>query len=323
MRRPKLLPAFTPDEQSQARQLLATQVIAMGHRKLEEGDWTRVYCLAKGIEEKGWSNLKLDVVHGALGLEHKMLRVLRVREMYGKRLMHPSLTRSIRISSGTTDPDAAMRSVLQQYSEFLDQRKSYVRKQSNGQEPELRTGWLLWENELRDFLYFEEETVAPDPSDYYAEWHESPGGGGRKGSRNLWIYEHETHIKRFSVTTDAGAKIQPYFDVPLASAPHTYLLTAQGEELGNGQVRIWLGSQTARELRRLAPDLGVDALRVVIESAASRYEPGAPSPATRQQVQEIRLPEETYGLLTSVFPGTSDDERVKRLIEYLSDSKQP
>ena len=32
---------------------MAAQVIPMRGRKLEEGDWTAVYCAAKGIEYRG------------------------------------------------------------------------------------------------------------------------------------------------------------------------------------------------------------------------------------------------------------------------------
>ncbi len=69
----------------------------------------------------------------------------------------------------------------------------------------MRTGWLLWQANLHDFVYFEEETIAPNPDDYTAEWHENPISGGRKPSKSLWIYERETRQKKYSVTTDAGA----------------------------------------------------------------------------------------------------------------------
>ena len=32
-----------------------------------------MYCGAKGIPEQKWSNLNIDVMHGNLGVEHKML----------------------------------------------------------------------------------------------------------------------------------------------------------------------------------------------------------------------------------------------------------
>ncbi len=73
MRRPKTLPAFSLEEREQAHKLLATHVAYMMGRKLEEGDWAEVYCRAKGIPSKGWSNLKLDIMHKGLGIEQKMM----------------------------------------------------------------------------------------------------------------------------------------------------------------------------------------------------------------------------------------------------------
>ena len=43
-------------------------------RKFEEGDWAAVYCTAKNIPNRGWSNLNIDVIYNGLGVEHKMLR---------------------------------------------------------------------------------------------------------------------------------------------------------------------------------------------------------------------------------------------------------
>ena len=94
---------------------------------------------------------------------------------------------------------------------------------------------------LRQFLYFEEPIRAPNADDYTAEWVES-GGGSRKGSRNLWIYEKATGKKRFSVTTSAGAKIQPYFDVPPPNNPNLYIFTVIGEVIMDGFVTRHHGS---------------------------------------------------------------------------------
>ena len=41
-------------------------------RKFEEGDWADVYCTAKNIPNRGWSNLNIDVIYNGLGVEHKM-----------------------------------------------------------------------------------------------------------------------------------------------------------------------------------------------------------------------------------------------------------
>ena len=67
------LPVFTTAQRDTAHRLLTACVARMMGRKLEEGDWADVYCRAKGIPARGWSNLNIDVMHEGLGVEHKML----------------------------------------------------------------------------------------------------------------------------------------------------------------------------------------------------------------------------------------------------------
>jgi hypothetical protein len=74
----------------------------------------------------------------------------------------------------------------------------------------MRNGWLLWQDSLRQFLYFEEPLIAPKPSQFTAMWVERHSGA-RKGARNLWIYEKRTGKKRFSVTADRGPKDSTIF----------------------------------------------------------------------------------------------------------------
>lgn len=243
------LTAFTPSQQSAAHRLLASCVASMLGRKLEEADWTSVYCKAKGIPQAGWSNLSIDVIHDGLGVEHKMLRTKSNRSVLdrcGESLMHPSATRSIRIPNDKA-PTTAARKVLRQYAELIAERTEKVREQSPAKTPDMRTGYLLWQDSLREFLYFELPMEAPDPMAYTARWRES-GGGVRKKSENLWVYETATGKKRYSITTDAGAKVQPYFDVPLPTDPNLYYFKVQGEVVGPGLVRVWINSTTALRL---------------------------------------------------------------------------
>lgn len=243
MRRPATLPAFSEDERKKVHELLGSLVASMMGRKLEEGDWSEVYCRAKGIPLSGWSNLDIDVMYGNLGVEHKMLKLksnVDLAGYCGRSLMHPSATRSVRVPLTTTDPNSAMVDVLTQYAELIEARREQVREQAPGYEPDMRTGWLLWQESLRQFLYFEEEMLVPDPADYFAKWHSTRGGGNRKPSTSLWIYEKDTGKKRYSVTTEAGAKIQPYFDVPPPNDPNPYLFTVIGEVIEAGLVRVWV-----------------------------------------------------------------------------------
>lgn len=237
------LAAFNAEEKKTAKILLATQVAMMMGRKFEEGDWSSVYCRTKGIPEQTWSNLHIDVMHEGLGVEQKMLCVRPKRslmEFAGTTQMHPSATRSIRIASTDVSPNDAMQDVLRQYKELIEHRTLKVEKTSKNNKADMRTGWLLWERSLTEFLYFEERMSAPNPEMYYAEWNERGAEGSRKGSKNLWIYEAETGKKRYSITTNAGAKIQPYFDVPPPNNENMFFFRVQGEDIGAGKILIWI-----------------------------------------------------------------------------------
>lgn len=286
-------------------------------RKLEEGDWSSVYCRSKGIPDRGWSNLNIDVMYKGLGVEHKMLGVKSdkpIQSVCGMRLMHPSATRSIRIPSGVEDADAVMRIVLSQYAELIRQRRRKVIEDAEGGEADLRTGWMLWQSSLKEFLYFEEETIPPNPDDYFATWRES-GGGLRKASRNLWVFEKETNQKRYSITTMAGAKIQPYFDVPPPNDPNLYFFRVQGEEFSPGMVRIWVAVSTARELQTVAGDLSKENLAVVISStAAEQSEEEREKLVAKEEAISLMLTAESYNLLIAMFPNAVSDEHMVQLL---------
>jgi hypothetical protein len=321
MKRPKTLPAFTEEERKEAHRLLATRVAFMNGRKFEEGDWADVYCGAKKIPLRGWSNLDIDVMHASLGVEHKMLCYrsrVNLIDACGKTLMRPAATRSIRISSTTAQPNIVMREVLSQYAQLIEARREKVREQSkSSQEPAMRTGWLLWQESLRQFMYFEEEMLPPDPADYEAEWVES-GGGSRKGSKNLWVYERETGVKRYSITTQAGAKIQPYFDVPPPTDPNLYLFTVIGEFLDTGYVRVWLTEATARDLKRLTGSLDTETVSATILNCSeltSQIEWVEISKA--EFAEAVIITTEAYQVLQTTFPGVNDDHSFGLLAQFL------
>lgn len=320
MRRPAILQAFTEKEFLRAYVLLASKIATMMGRKLEEGDWSQVYCGAKGIPSQGWSNLKIDVVDGALGIEHKMLRVQAadIRQVCGTSPMHPAATRSIRIPD-EKDPTKAARDIIGQYAALIRQRAEMVKKNAGGQEPDMRTGWLLWQDALRQFLYFEEEMLPPDPGDYTAEWKESGTEGGlRKTSRNLWVFETETGRKRYSITTSAGAKIQPYFDVPPPTEKNLYLFTVQGEVLENGMVRLWITRSTARIIERALGHLNGETISAAILEIANAQ---PPIPTAPQRIEdtavEILITQDAYAALQNNFAGLSDEHMAQLFAEYL------
>lgn len=289
-------------------------------RKFEEGDWAEVYCTAKEIPNRGWSNLNIDVMHEGLGVEHKMLRSSaeeKLKDLCGTRLMHPAATRSIRIASIEADPNDVMRDVLSQYAELIRARRDKVRDDARGREPDMRVGWLLWQSSLREFMYFEEEMLEPNPDDYFAEWRDS-GGGSRKVSRNLWIFERESRQKRYSVTTTAGAKIQPYFDVPPPGDPNLYWFRAQGEELASGLIRIWVAASTARELARLVGELTPENVGLAISTVAADQANGEGTRTVmREEALPILLNLDSYILLATSCPGVSDEHMIQLLIDRL------
>lgn len=328
MKKQKTLKAFSEEEYKKAHSLLATKVAQMMGRKFEEGDWSFVYCNAKGILDEGWSNLNIDVICDGKGIEHKMLCVSsrpNIKEHCGTTLMHPSATRSIRIPLLETDPTKAARDVLKQYEDLINQRKRKVEERFPDCDSDMRYGWLLWQESLQEFLYFEEEMILPDPDDYYAEWKES-GGGKRKKSKNLWVYENETGKKRYSITTAAGAKIQPYFDVPPPNDPNLNYFCVQGEVIDNDSVRIWITSNTAILLKGVLGNLEKESISEAIIKISEENEVKIKeSPANKiinlPVATPIMLSKRAYDLLKSFFPGVSDENMVQNFLKAVSEKE--
>ena len=358
------LPCLTPEQLARAHRYLASQVATMMGRKFEEGDWCRVYCSAKGIPHTGWSNLSIDVMHGNLGVEHKMLCVRSdqgIRAACGTTMMHPAGTRSIRIPA-EQNATLAAQDVLRQYAELIGTRTGLVQilhnfhsgqidrnaaitqvaelftmsPQSAGKlvpnepapvaeiahdaAPDMRTGWLLWQESLCEFLYFEEPTDAPNPDDYYAEWVDS-GGGRRKRSRNLWVFHNQTRAKRFSITTEAGAKIQPYFDVPPPNDPNLYYFVVQGEIVAGGAVRMWLTQNTADYLRRLLGSLEPERLsQAIVETAQRAVIREVPVDPFGEVAVPVLVTADAYGALKQHFHGVSDEHMMQILLRALGEA---
>lgn len=321
MKRPKTLQAFTAVQRAKAHELLAIRVAYMMGRKFEEGDWADVYCAAKGIPKRGWSNLNIDITHGLLGIEHKM-KCYRskpdLREACGTSQMHPAATRSIRPLPTSTPAEKAMRNVLEQYAELIAARTEKVRQEAAvAGDPDMRVGWLLWQESLRQFMYFEEEMLAPNANDYRAEWVDS-GGGARKKSRNLWIYEKETGQKRYSVTTEAGAKVQPYFDVPPPTDPNLYHFVVIGESIEVGFIRVWVTESTYDDLLRLIGTLEPDSLSKAVLAVTSELSKSeAPGDITSEKGRALTVTTAAYRALTDAVGGVNDDHNFRLLARHL------
>jgi hypothetical protein len=157
-------------------------------------------------------------------------------------------------------------------------------------------------------------------SSYFAslpKWVES-GGGSRKGSRNLWVYERKTGVKRFSITTQAGAKIQPYFDVPPPTDPNLYHFIVIGEVLNTGLVRVWLTEATARELRLLIGSLDTAAVsKMIIRQAESAALSEQAKASHTEAAEPVLLTIEAYQALQAAFPGVNDDHSFRLLAQSL------
>lgn len=321
------LKAFSDEEVQRAKLHLATQVANMMGRKLEEDDWNKVYCAAKGIPHKGWSNLNIDVSCGGLGVEQKLLRCSGlngrpIKSVCGTTMMHPAATRSIRIDNIDRPANEVMRDVFQQYAELIEMRRKKVREESPDTEPDMRIGWLLWEDSLTEFLYFEQRLEAPDPDDYYAEWNETAPRGARKGSKSLWIFDRTTNQKRFSVTTSAGIKIQPYFDVPSPSDPNLYYFRVQSEPIGADSVQIWVSASTARAIRRILGNLDeAEVSKAVMEAAKVATAAESRLPGEVELAQPIRLTRNAFEVFHSVWDGVSDEHRAQLFLESLHGTK--
>ena len=364
MHMPDTLKAFTAGEKERAHVYLATHVAEIMGRKFEEGDWARVYTAAKGIPLGSWSNLSIDISHGALGVEQKMIcrpAHKSILDACGTAIMHPAGTRAIRIPA-EENPTKAAREVLRQYGELIEERTAIVRVvnqynhaqisrsdaikllvaearmtsasagtalpaklQPIGEKdasPDMRMGWLLWASDLNEFLYFEERMAKPDPADFVAEWKTS-GGGRRKASRNLWVYKESSGEKLYSITTEAGAKIQPYFTVPLPNDPNLYHFKVIGEEVETGFVRVWLTKSTAELLQRLVGPLTPENLSAAIESAhlgdLQKPEDGI---AFGTVAVPLIVPLEAYARLADSLKGVSDEHTFKLFVEVLTAGKE-
>ncbi len=323
------LPALHIEEIHRAKLILAAKVASMMGRKLEEGDWSEVYCKVKNIPDTRWSNLHIDVDYRGLGIEFKMLRVTRlkresIRAVCGTSLMHPAATRSIRIEDTNQPPNEVMFDVLTQYADLIEQRTKRVKGNSPDGSVDMRLGWLLWEDSLCEFLYFEEAMTRPSPSDYYAIWNERPASGVRKASKSLWIFEKESGVKRFSVTTSAGIKIQPYFDVPPPSDPNLVYLRVQSEPLGDDTIVLWVSTATAERLRLQLGSTDKSVVSNAIFKASTATGKNTISDAEESNLAvPIHVSKEAFDVMVEHWDAVSDEHRVQLLLGTLNSDLSP
>ena len=183
----------------------------------------------------------------------------------------------------------------------------------------MRLGWLLWEDSLTEFLYFEEPLIAPLPNNYYAVWNETPPRGTRKGSKSLWIYEQDSNKKRYSVTTSAGIKIQPYFDVPAPADENLYYFRVQSESVDYDTVKIWVSSTTAKAIQRELGNLEKDNISNALIKTAARFsiEDAEISVRKKDLAQPILISRKAFEIFKSTWEGISDEHRAQLFLKAL------
>ena len=317
------LQAFSKDEYAAAGKLLAAKVATMLGRKMEEGDWSFVYCNAKRIPEVGWSNLNIDVSYDGLGVEHKMLCIRKsnsIKNVCGTTLMHPAATRSIRIPEREEDANRVAQDVLRQYADLIEARSRKVAEGSKNGAVDMRTGWLLWRELLDEFMYFEVPMVAPDPNQFYATWNVTPARGSRKATRSLWIYEKGTDVKRYSVTTTAGTKIQPYFDVPSPRDGNLYYFRVQGHVVDDCTVEVWITRSTAKflELRIGLLNPGILSERILAYNPLAVREERGKYAVPSDLAIPVRISLDAYNHLRSLVDYVSDEQMFQEFAQGIS-----
>lgn len=234
--------AFTPDEETQIQPLLEALVrslrIVPGGGKIEEGYWSYIYHTVRGAPVPSWSNLPMrDFLHNGLGVEMKLLQIASPSAAQGRRIMHPSATRTL-LFDPTFDAETCKVQILEQFGTRIADFRARVARTCTDNNPDIRWGVFLWSRNLDEFLYFEEQIREPDPNEFYARFVDSKHRG--MPTRNLHIFEKETDIKRYSITMpEKGAKLQPYFDVPLVGQG-SYVFNVPND----GRKPIWLAEET-------------------------------------------------------------------------------
>lgn len=221
------------------------------------------------------------------------------------------------------DANEAMRLVIAGYQKVLDERRAKALAISNGRPVELRSGWLLYESSLSEFLYWEEPTVNLNPTEHKAVWKErvARGEGGRRGNKNLWIYNKATGRKVWSVTGGgSGTKIQPYFTVPTADDENLCYFRVQGEMLAGDTVRVWITEPTARTLKGILGDLDPERLSDAILKAAATA-PSLAATEDHERVQELVILHAAYIALKEKFPGVSDEHCFQLLCKRLAEAR--
>ena len=117
----------------------------------------------------------------------------------------------------------------------------------------------------------------------------------------------------YSVTTTAGAKVQPYFDVPLPDDPNLYHFKVQGIPVGDGLTKVWLTNMTANYLKTLLGGLDKDKISKAVAAIKDIQS------TTIGPVQEKNPMDIVANIAVSVIVNSEDYKALKNKSEYISD----
>ncbi len=125
--------------------------------------------------------------------------------------------------------------------------------------------------------------------------------------------------KRYSVTTSAGIKIQPYFDVPPPTDPNLYYFRVQSEPVGNDTIHMWVTHSTARSLEERIGPLTLENVSQTVLTLAERVEAEGPS-ATIEVELAVAIPisSAAHQRLVATIEGVSDEHRAQLMLRALS-----
>lgn len=161
--------------------------------------------------------------------------------------------------------------------------------------------------------------LPPNPQNYTAEWNVTPAKGARKASISVWIFDKITKQKRYSVTTSAGIKIQPYFDVPPPSDKYLYYFRVQSEPVNSSTIRLWISATTARALKTKLGSLDSEIVSTAILNAIERFDKTSLVCAEEDGLAvAVDISKEAHMLLLDMGEAVSDEHRVQILLMALS-----
>lgn len=158
----------------------------------------------------------------------------------------------------------------------------------------------------------------PNPQNYYAEWNETAARGARKPSKSLWIFDKSTNKKCYSVTTSAGIKIQPYFDVPPPNNPNLIYFRVQSEPFDDDTIILWVAAATAARLKDRLGSIDKEIVSKAVFEAdeKERHDEGFTIDDLQSAIP-IYVSKEDFDLLINNWEAVSDDHRIQLLIQSL------